>query len=87
MNCWDFKSCGRGPGGSRVDEFGVCPAATDTGRNGINGGEKAGRHCWWVAGTLCEDEPQGPWASKLKDCVACDFFRHVREEEGDNFQP
>lgn len=28
-NCWEYFKCGREPGGSKVDELGVCPAATE----------------------------------------------------------
>ena len=85
-NCWEFKNCGRYPGGPDVAELGVCPAATDTTRDGINGGKGAGRHCWWIAGTFCGGKPQGTWAAKLFTCTKCDFFMHVREEEGADFQ-
>lgn len=85
-NCWQFKECGRYSGGPKVDELEVCPAATDTTHNGINNGKDAGRHCWWVAGTFCGSEVQGLWASKLTTCAACDFFKHVRKEEGEGFQ-
>lgn len=85
-NCWEFKNCGRHPEGCNIDELGVCPAATDTTHKGINGGKSAGRYCWWVAGTFCGGKPQGTWAQKLTTCSACDFFKQVREEEGDNFK-
>jgi len=26
LNCWEFKKCGRQPGGPKVAELGVCPA-------------------------------------------------------------
>lgn len=41
QNCWEFKNCGRHPGGTKVTEFGVCPAAVDTSYDGLNG-EKTG---------------------------------------------
>jgi hypothetical protein len=85
-NCWQVRNCGRYPGGPKVNELGVCPAATDVTRNGVNGGKNAGRHCWWVAGTYCEGKVQGTWASKLTSCAACDFFKRVKEEEGESFQ-
>ena len=36
LNCWQVKKCGREPGGAKVAEFGVCPAAAET---ALNGGE------------------------------------------------
>jgi hypothetical protein len=84
-NCWQFKGCGRQPGGPRVDELGVCPASTDESSNGRNGGINAGRYCWRVAGTLCDGEIQGTWARRILNCSECDFLMHVKEEEGDSF--
>ena len=52
-NCWEFKSCGRQPGGSRVSDLGTCPASTEARIDGSNQGKNAGRACWFVAGTLC----------------------------------
>jgi hypothetical protein len=58
-NCWEFMKYGREPGGSRADEFGVCPAATDASFNEINAGRNGGRICWAVAGTFCDNQVQG----------------------------
>ncbi len=85
VNCWEFKSCGREPGGSRVAELGTCPAATDAANEGVNRGRMSGRVCWAVAGTLCGGEVQGSSAKKRASCFACDFFEQVRLEEGDGF--
>ena len=70
-NCWEYKQCGRQPGGSKVGELGVCPAF---------------RSCWVVAGTFCGGEKQGSFASKLGSCMSCDFYKAVKSEEGDGFQ-
>lgn len=45
QNCREERRCGREPGGIREAELGVCPAATATAHNGINGGDNAGRYC------------------------------------------
>jgi serine/threonine protein kinase len=82
QNCWNYMKCGREPGGPKVDEFGICPAASDTSFNGINLGENAGRFCWAVAGTFCEGKVQGSFAEKRASCIACDFFQEVQKEEG-----
>ncbi len=86
LNCWEFKSCGREPGGMREAELGSCPAATDTSNYGVNRGRMSGRICWAVAGTLCGGEVQGSSARKRDTCLACDFFERVRLEEGDRFR-
>ncbi|MGE5893097.1 MAG: two-CW domain-containing protein [bacterium] len=84
-NCWEFKGCGRGPGGKNVGELGVCPAATYKKLNSIHGGKNAGRVCWLVVGTMCGGEIQGTFAKKYKDCMDCDFYRFVEREEGELF--
>lgn len=82
INCWESKKCGREPNGLKVHELGVCPAATDVAANGLNGGEKAGRICWAVAGTFCGGKVQGTFAQKEILCMSCDFYKRVKEEEG-----
>ncbi len=86
MNCWDFKNCGRHPGGAKVAEFGVCPAAVDKSHNGKNNGQNGGRFCWPLAGTLCGGKVQGSFASKMTNCSACEFFKQVKKEEGSDFK-
>ncbi|MBW2556726.1 MAG: protein kinase [Deltaproteobacteria bacterium] len=82
LNCWEYKECGREPGGEKAGEFGICPAASDTSFDGINTGRCAGRFCWAVAGTFCGDSVQGTFAEKRDSCLSCDFFNRVQEEEG-----
>ena len=85
INCWQFKKCGREPGGTNVRELGICPVATTSAYEGINGGHNAGRYCWRVAGTLCKGEIQGNFAEKHKECEKCDFYQYVKNQEGNNF--
>ena len=63
MECWEFKKCGRETGGARAGELGVCPAYPDH-----------GKHCARVAGTLCGGVTQGTFATKLANCLKCDFY-------------
>ncbi|MGD8656916.1 MAG: protein kinase [Desulfobacterales bacterium] len=81
INCWEFKRCERQPGGKKVEDLGVCPAAVDASFNGINNGQNAGRICWAVAGTCCGGKVQGTFAEKRRSCVTCDFYKHVQEQE------
>lgn len=81
-NCWEIKNCGREPGGVKTEEFGVCPAAVDDTSTGINSGEKGGRICWGVTGTLCGGKVQGTFAEKQSSCMSCEFFAKVKTEEG-----
>jgi len=84
-NCWEFKKCGREPGGEKVRELGVCPAATEQRMDGVHGGKNAGRCCWVVAGTLCGGQVQGTFAKKFQNCQECEFYKLVKEEEGARF--
>jgi hypothetical protein len=81
-NCWEDRNCGREAGGLKVSEFGECPAATESSYNGYNDGKNAGRYCWRVAGTFCGGKVQGEMASKIMNCIDCDFFKRVKKEEG-----
>ncbi len=85
-NCWEFKKCGRQPGGSRVQEFGVCPASQESQLDGVHGGIRGGRSCWIVAGTYCQGQVQGTFAQKYKNCEICDFYRVVKKEEFPRFE-
>jgi len=86
MNCWEFKKCGREPGGVKVAEFGVCSAAIEKRVSGINRGVNGGRSCWAITGTLCGGKVQGTFASKLANCMQCEFYQLVGAEEGANHE-
>ncbi|MBU0674939.1 MAG: hypothetical protein KJ950_09880 [Proteobacteria bacterium] len=81
INCWEFKKCGREPGGARVEEYGVCPAAIEDKANGINNGEMGGRICWAVSGTFCRGKVQGIFAAQITSCATCAFFNLVDQQE------
>jgi hypothetical protein len=85
LNCWEFKNCGRQPGGVNVHDLSICPAAVEKRLDGIHDGNNAGRACWVVAGTMCRGEVQGTFIKKYKHCSHCDFYITVRNEEGRNF--
>ncbi len=81
MNCWEFKSCGRGPG----NNGNTCPACTEMRLDGIHDGRNAGRACWVVAGTFCGGIVQGTFAKKYDTCEKCEFYRAVKHEETAEF--
>lgn len=85
FNCWEFKKCGREPGGAKVDELGVCPAAIEDKYEGVNRGKNSGRACWLMSGTLCDIKVKGKRHKRQWECTQCYFFQVVKEEEGDNF--
>ncbi len=82
LNCWQYMRCGREPGGKKAAELGVCPAATAVSHNGINSGKNGGRICWAVAGTLCGERVHCERATKEVSCMACKFFKKVKNEQG-----
>ncbi|MCP4630374.1 MAG: methyl-accepting chemotaxis protein [bacterium] len=86
VNCWDFKKCGRQPGGEKAAELGICPAATDAVHDGYNSGDNSGRYCWKIAGTLCGGVVQGEFAAKALNCQKCDFYLTVKDEEAGQFK-
>jgi hypothetical protein len=86
LNCWEFKKCGREPGGAKAAELGVCPAALEIRTHGINSGQNGGRACWALTGTLCGGRVQGTFAMKLGNCIECEFYRLVAVEEGPNHE-
>ncbi len=86
VNCWEHMSCGRQPGGLHEDEFGPCPAATDSTCDGVNGGRNAGRFCWAVPGTMCCGKIDGTYEEKIKRCRGCSFFQLIKAQEGYHFQ-
>lgn len=85
-NCWEFNQCGRESGGRKSLEAGVCPASQERKLHAIHGGTNGGRACWVIAGTMCNGEMQGTFAQKFRNCMGCDFYNAVQEEEFPNFQ-
>jgi hypothetical protein len=81
LNCWEAKGCGREPGGLKESELGICPVTTRHDFDGAHGGQKAGRACWIVAGSLCGGRVQGTYAQKLNNCWRCEFMNTVKREE------
>ena len=86
QNCWEYKNCGREPGGAHVHDLGVCPATRELRLDGVHQGKNGGRSCWIVAGSLCGGEIQGTFAQKFHNCSSCDFYASVRKEEGGYFE-
>ena len=83
VNCWEFRKCGRQPGGEQAEEQGVCPVTGHRKLHGIHGGVNAGRACWIVAGTMCGGKVAGTFAKALGNCWKCDFYTSVRSREND----
>jgi len=86
LNCWEFKKCGREPGGDKVAELGVCPASSETRTDGVNHGQNEGRACWAISGTMCGGKVQGTYAAKIGNCLNCGFYQKVQREEKPRFE-
>ncbi|MBN2010802.1 hypothetical protein JW960_15755 [candidate division KSB1 bacterium] len=86
QNCWEFKKCGREPGGNKEKELGVCPTAIDEKNDGINHGINGGRFCWTIVGTLCDGKLFGSFISQQVSCMECEFLKTVVQEEGDDLK-
>ena len=52
----------------------------------MNSGINGGRACWAITGTLCGGKVQGTFASKLANCMQCEFYQLVGAEEGANHE-
>ncbi len=87
LNCWEYMLCGREPGGAHAKDLGVCRTALEERLNGTHGGMNGGRACWVVAGTLGKQTVSCTFAVQGMKCRSCDFYKIVKEEEGDNFRP
>lgn len=86
LNCWQYRNCGREPGGKNAEKLGICPAAKEQKLHGIHGGTAGGRACWVVPGTHHIDGPNEDYLiQKYRRCSNCDFYKKVRAEEGRNF--
>ena len=81
LNCWEYKKCGREPSGKKADKDGVCPAAVEKTFDTFNHGINAGRACWLVAGTFCDDQVSGTFAEKIDTCRSCDFYKKIQADE------
>ena len=82
INCWEFMNCGRGHSEETGETCEKCPAALPSALDGMNEGMNAGRSCWLVAGTFCNEKAVGTFAEKLASCRDCAFYKQVSDREG-----
>ncbi|XCN75301.1 MAG: two-CW domain-containing protein [Candidatus Electrothrix aestuarii] len=78
INCWEFKKCGREPGGKNVSKHGVCPAAAESRADGIHQGKNGGRCCWIISDSYCKINKNGGLTGKFLDCRRCEFYAIVK---------
>ncbi len=87
VNCWQYMSCGREPGGLNADRLGVCPVCKESELDGVHGGKNAGRSCWIIAGLLSGRDLGCGNRTVGGDCAKCDFYNTVKMEEGKYIWP
>jgi len=80
LNCWEFKKCGREPGGSN-SAGGLCPAAVAHRTDGINNGHNGGRCCWAIPESDCI----GALQNTIVTCLQCEVLAMVQEQESVDF--
>ncbi len=59
----------------------ICPASTDRAYDGNNSGQNCGCYDRKIAGTLCEGMVQRSFAAKAMNCLDCDFYKLISDEE------
>jgi hypothetical protein len=79
LNCWQFKNCGREPGGVLAETLGECPVAQTMKYDGLNNGVGAGRACWMVRNAACKNAPN--MSLPVDPCHTCDFYKRVVFEQ------
>lgn len=83
INCWEYFKCGREAGGENIQKLGECIVSKTIRANGINKGDRGGRICWCIRGSLC-GEMEGEH-SQYDNCLKCEFLHQVRTEEKQKF--
>ena len=81
MNCWEFKQCGREPGGRNVEKYGRCSVPVSVEHNGMNNGKNGGRSCWILREAACEKIMRACRVDEIKECRQCRFHIHVKKSE------
>jgi hypothetical protein len=74
VNCWQFKKCGREPGGRNISKYGVCSVPLDIVADGINNGENGGRTCWTLREAACQKIMLACSVNEIRECIQCDFY-------------
>uniref|UniRef100_UPI0040572A38 two-CW domain-containing protein n=1 Tax=Candidatus Electronema sp. TaxID=2698783 RepID=UPI0040572A38 len=85
LNCWEFKECGREPGGRNAALFGICPAVIVHQADGIHDGKNGGRCCWFMTASLATEKQEEHYVKKSGNCRSCDFYNLVRKQEHTSF--
>lgn len=82
LNCWEFMKCGKN--GADTTGSVICPIATESAADGLNGGKNGGRICWVIVDMFCEQKQkiQCCRSHSKSPCFSCEFRFKVMAEEG-----
>ena len=80
-NCWEFMKCGKCPS-KNGNKSSICPVASETSANGLNGGIDGGRLCWVITADGCMDKVKCSDLHQGDFCYQCEFRYKVKNEEG-----
>ncbi|MCI5219061.1 MAG: hypothetical protein D3914_07680 [Candidatus Electrothrix sp. LOE2] len=81
INCWEFKKCGREPGGRNIEKYGCCSVPVSIEYDGMNNGKNGGRSCWILRESACEKIMRACRVDEIKECRQCHFHTYVRKTE------
>ena len=82
INCWEFKQCGREPGGFNTSELGVCPVSTYEQVSGVHSGKNGGRCCWIFYGAFsCGAGDPKTFDEHIETCNQCTFYMLLHKSE------
>lgn len=79
INCWEFKKCGREPGGKNAERYGVCSASIEIDCDGLNDGKNGGRSCWLWREFACGKIMKRSSVQNIKECHQCTFYNLVKK--------
>lgn len=85
-NCWEVMKCGRENGGQMALEIGECLASSCVQANGLHQGMNAGRVCWAIAGSYCDNKATCMFAIRMNGCDNCSFYKMVRVEQSGDYK-
>ena len=84
LNCWEYKKCGRQPGGDRAKEMGICPVTT-TANSRVCTEEQCGPGLLGGGGIALRREDPGSVCPETEQLLALRF--HERRKAGRGQRP
>ncbi|MCI5148900.1 MAG: hypothetical protein D3916_05850 [Candidatus Electrothrix sp. MAN1_4] len=79
IDCWEFKKCGREPGGKNIEKYGLCSLVVSLEDNKINNKRNGERLCWSLRESACEGIMRECCVNEIKECRQCTFYIFLQE--------